>query len=221
MAYRGVRAVDCRATESQIAPYRPHCGTGRSRHPTKVLHFDFDVIDLRHMNAEAYVRMLNPAALALAARMRVRREERYSLIKDFTLSLARMAKARPVTDMVASFFFSYRRPDQAEDLKLRQEIARVEPKEMRDRIMQLTNPWIEAGKQEGLQKGLHEGLQKGRHTGEAELVLRLLARRLGALSVAQQKSVRKLPLSKIEELGEALLDFRSRGDLARWLRANQ
>jgi hypothetical protein len=187
----------------------------------KVLHFDFDVIDLRHMNAEAYVRMLNPAALALAARMRVRREERYSLIKDFTLSLARMAKARPVTDMVASFFFSYRRPDQAEDLKLRQEIARVEPKEMRDRIMQLTNPWIEAGKQEGLQKGLHEGLQKGRHTGEAELVLRLLARRLGALSVAQQKSVRKLPLSKIEELGEALLDFRSRGDLARWLRANQ
>ena len=95
--------------------------------------------------------------------------------------------------------------------------------------MQLTNPWIEAGKQEGLQqglqKGLHEGLQKGlqkgRHTGEAELVLRLLARRLGALSVAQQKSVRKLPLSKIEELGEALLDFSSRDDLARWLRANK
>ena len=52
------------------------------------------------------VRMLNPAALALAARMRVRREERYSLIKDFTLSLALMAKPRPVTDMVASFFFS-------------------------------------------------------------------------------------------------------------------
>jgi Domain of unknown function (DUF4351) len=124
---------------------------------------------------------------------------------------------RMLESMVASFFVSYRRPDQPEDLKLRQGIAKVEPKEMRDRIMQLTNPWIEAGKQEGL----HEGLQKGRHSEGAELVLRLLARRLGALSAAQEKGIRKLPLSKIEELGEALLDFTSREDLARWLRANK
>jgi flagellar biosynthesis/type III secretory pathway protein FliH len=127
--------------------------------------------------------------------------------------------------MVASFFFSYRRPNEAEDLKLRQEIAEVEHKEMRDRIMQLTNPWIEAGKQEGLQEGLQQGLQRGlqqgRHQGEAELVLRLLGRRLGALSAAQEKSIRKLPLSKIEELGEALLEFSSREDLARWLRLNK
>jgi len=176
----------------------------------KVLHFDFDVLDLPHMNAKTYVRMSNPAALALAARMKLQRKEHFSLIRDFTFSLARMAAARRVGDMVASFFFSYQRPDRAEDLKLRQEIARVEPKEMRDRIMQLTNPWIEAGKQ--------EGLHQGRHDGEAELVLKQLARRLGALSAAQQKHVRKLPLSKIEQLGEALLDFTSRDDLSRWLR---
>ena len=82
--------------------------------------------------------------------------------------------------------------------------------------MQLTNPWIEAGKREGLQ----QGRQEGRHEGEAELVLKLLARRLGALSAAQEKSIRKLPLTKIEELGEALLEFRSRTDLVRWLRLN-
>jgi hypothetical protein len=169
------------------------------------------------MNAEAYVRMLNPAALALAARMRVRREERYSLIKDFTLSLARAAAGRSVGNVVASFFFSYQWPDEEEALKLRQEIAKVESKEMRDRVMQLTNPWIEAGKQEGF----HQGLEKGRHTGEAELVVKQLARRLGALSTSQERSIRKLPLSKIEELGEALLDFSSRDDLARWLRANK
>jgi hypothetical protein len=119
--------------------------------------------------------------------------------------------------MVAAFFFSYQWPDEEEDLKLRQEIARVEPKEMRDRVMQLTNPWIEAGKREGLQ----QGLLMSRHAEGAELVLRLLARRLGALSAAQQKSIRKLPLSKIEELGEALLDFTSRDDLARWFRAKK
>jgi plasmid maintenance system killer protein len=79
---------------------------------------------------------------------------------------------------------------------------------MKDRVMQLTNPWIEAGKREG------------RHEGEAELVLKLLARRLGALSAAQEKSIRKLPLTKIEELGEALLEFTSRADFVRWLRLN-
>jgi predicted transposase YdaD len=83
--------------------------------------------------------------------------------------------------------------------------------------MQLTNPWIEAGKQEGLQRGL----QQGRHQGEAELVLKQLGRRLGILSAAQEKSIRKLPLSKIEELGEALLEFTSRDDLVRWLRLNK
>ena len=114
-----------------------------------------------------------------------------------------------------------RRPNEEEDLKSRQEIAKVEPKEMRDRIMQLTNPWIEAGKQEGLQQGLQRGLQRGRHQGEAELVLKQLGRRLGILSAAQEESIRKLPLSKIEELGEALLEFSSREDLARWLRLNK
>ena len=82
--------------------------------------------------------------------------------------------------------------------------------------MQLTNPWIEAGKREGLQQGRNEG----RHEGEAELVLKQLARRLGALSAAQEKSIRKLPLTKIEELGEALLEFTSRADFVRWLRLN-
>ncbi len=82
--------------------------------------------------------------------------------------------------------------------------------------MQLTNPWIEAGKREGLQQGLHQG----RHEGEAELVLKQLSRRLGALSATQEKSIRKLPLAKIEDLGEALLEFTSRADFVRWLRLN-
>ena len=122
--------------------------------------------------------------------------------------------------MVASFFFAYQHLDESEDLKLRQEIAKVECREMRDRAMQLTNPWIEAGKREGLQQGLQQGLHQGRHEGEVELVLKQLARRLGGLSAAQEKSIRKLPLTKIEELGEALLEFTSRADFARWLRLN-
>ncbi len=186
----------------------------------RVLCFDFDVLGLGSMDAGNYVKTPNPAALALAARMRFTSKNRLSLIKDFAITLARIRMVRRVADVVASFFFAYQHLDESEDLKLRQEIAKVESKEMRDRVMQLTNPWIEAGKREGFQQGRNEGRSQGRHEGEAELVLKQLARRLGALSAAQEKSIRKLPLTKIEELGEALLEFTSRADFVRWLRLN-
>ncbi len=83
--------------------------------------------------------------------------------------------------------------------------------------MNLTNPFIELGKRRGRQ----EGILEGRHEGQTELVLKLLVRRIGALSAAQDKAIRKLSAEKIEALGEALLEFRSSTDLARWLRQNK
>ena len=54
----------------------------------------------------------------------------------------------------------------------------------------------------------------------AELVRRLLSRRLGTISPAHEKVIRSLPLARIEALGEALLDFRSKADLTRWLKSH-
>jgi len=86
--------------------------------------------------------------------------------------------------------------------------------------MQLTNPFIELGKDEGIregrEKGLEEGMKKGRHAGEVALVLRLLLRRLGVLPVSQKRRIERLDLHKIE----SLLDFKSRADLTRWLKTN-
>jgi hypothetical protein len=187
----------------------------------KVLEFDFDVIDLGRMDAESYVRMPNAAAPAFSCRMRFRRERRRELIKGFALTLARLLPEPSVADRVAAFFFGYQGVSAEEALHLRDEIGRFGSTEMRDRIMQLTNPWIEAGRQQGRQEGLQEGISRGRQQGEVELVLRLLARRLGSVSAAEKKAVQRLPLAKTEALGEALLRFDSRADLASWLRRNE
>jgi len=97
--------------------------------------------------------------------------------------------------------------------------------ELRERFLQLIDPWIEEGKlrgrQEGLQKGLDEGYSRGRQQGQVEIVLRQLGRRLGRVSAAEKKAVRMLPLAKIEALGEALLQFDFRADLTSWLRQNR
>lgn len=65
---------------------------------------------------------------------------------------------------------------------------------------------------EGLSQGLNQGQQR-----EAALVLRLLRRRLGALTAAQETRIRQLPVLELETLGEALLDFEKPADLEYWL----
>ena len=58
-----------------------------------------------------------------------------------------------------------------------------------------------------------EGLQEG----EANLVIRQLRRRLGELPESQCSQIKSFPVSQLEDLGEALLDFQSIDDLDDWL----
>lgn len=75
------------------------------------------------------------------------------------------------------------------------------------------------GRQEGRQEGHQEGRQEGRLEGELELALRLLQRRCGPLAPEQLAQIRALPLERLEQLAEALLDFQSAADLEAWLGA--
>lgn len=52
------------------------------------------------------------------------------------------------------------------------------------------------------------------------LILRLLKRRVGNLSIEMEARIKALSLAQLEELGEALLDFTQMGDLLKWLDGN-
>lgn len=58
------------------------------------------------------------------------------------------------------------------------------------------------------------------HEGELTLVMRLLRRKFGTVSPALQVQIQNLPLTKLEDLGEDLLDFLSLTDLETWLAQN-
>jgi predicted transposase/invertase (TIGR01784 family) len=75
--------------------------------------------------------------------------------------------------------------------------------------------------QEWREEFLQEGRQEGQREEGLALVLRLLNRRIGIVEPDVEAQVRGLSLGQIEELGEALLDFRESADLQDWLRSNR
>lgn len=80
----------------------------------------------------------------------------------------------------------------------------------------IVQDWLKRGRKEGLEKGLEKGVEKG----ERFLVLRQLSYRFGKLSESTKSKIENLSLNQIEKLGEALLDFKEKSDLTKWLKEN-
>jgi predicted transposase YdaD len=78
--------------------------------------------------------------------------------------------------------------------------------------------------QEILEEGREEGRQEGREAGRkqeaAALAIRQLVRRFGSLDPACQERLAAMPLPRLEQLAEDLLDFTGPDDLQGWLAGN-
>jgi predicted transposase YdaD len=74
--------------------------------------------------------------------------------------------------------------------------------------------------QDAKAEGKAEGMNEGRQAEGQSLILRQLSRRFGTLSSKVNAAVIALPLVKLEDLGEALLDFKEVNDLMNWLETN-
>ncbi|HEY9703927.1 MAG TPA: DUF4351 domain-containing protein [Allocoleopsis sp.] len=53
--------------------------------------------------------------------------------------------------------------------------------------------------------------------GVAEVIFRLLKRKIGTVSPKLQETISELSIETLENLGEALLDFSTEADLQTWL----
>ncbi|MFK0730534.1 MAG: DUF4351 domain-containing protein [Gloeotrichia echinulata IR180] len=96
----------------------------------------------------------------------------------------------------------------------------MEPEE-RELIMQLSPLYLEKIR-EAEERGIEQGELRGQVEGKLALVVRLLARRLKVEQLPSDLllQIQSLPLVKLEELGEALLDFQQMANLMVWLTNN-
>jgi flagellar biosynthesis/type III secretory pathway protein FliH len=67
--------------------------------------------------------------------------------------------------------------------------------------------WKQGWWREGLDKGLEEGLQQGLRKGEAQLLLRLLRHRFGALPNWVEARLSNASAEQLEQWAERLLDI--------------
>jgi predicted transposase/invertase (TIGR01784 family) len=73
--------------------------------------------------------------------------------------------------------------------------------------------------QEAKQEGREEGREEGEQEGEKNLLLRQLSKRFGKLTDSYIQKISNLKIAQLEDLGEALLDFRDINDLDEWLKS--
>jgi predicted transposase YdaD len=82
-------------------------------------------------------------------------------------------------------------------------------------------PYITSVEEIGFERGLREGEERGLRAAEERsrsLILRQLTRKVGILPEKVTKKIETSSLSRLESLGEALLDFSSLADLENWLK---
>jgi predicted transposase YdaD len=79
--------------------------------------------------------------------------------------------------------------------------------------MQIVTSW----ERQGIAKGEEKGRQEGRQEQASSLVLRQLKRKFGKVSKPIEQSTTTLSIDRLNDLGEALLDFNSEADLRAWL----
>ncbi len=97
----------------------------------------------------------------------------------------------------------------AEELKqYEREFARMTPAD-KETMMELVTSWE--------LRGRDAGRQEGRQEGKEEFVARLIKRRFGKISSSIIEQLDHLFSDQLNDLGEAILDFKTNAELETWL----
>jgi hypothetical protein len=174
----------------------------------QVLRFEYAVVQLNRLNWRDFLNRSNPAAAALMSKMNIAKEDRPKVKAECLRLMTTLKLNQDKMKLIWGFVDTYLKLDEHETVVFKRETAQFQP-EIREKVMELPNSWIEEGMQQGMQQGLQQG--------ERLLVLRLLKRRFRDVPDSAVERINGLSIEPLGELGEALLDFQTVSDLETWL----
>lgn len=194
---------------SYDVPQRPEATFHRVDFPDfRVLEFNYRVIQLNRLNWRDFLRYQNPVASALMAKMKIAPSDKPRVKAECLRLMATLRLDRARMKLISGFVDTYLRLTADEEQLLQAEISTIEPS-TREVVMEIVTSWE--------LRGIEQGLEQGRQQEAVSLILRQLNRRFGGIAPDLEEKIRSLSVEKLEELGEALLDFSNVADLVDWL----
>jgi Domain of unknown function (DUF4351) len=174
----------------------------------EVLRFNYRAIRLNHLAWQDFVGKANPVASAFMAKMKIRKADRLLVKFECLRGLTELNLNPAQLHLLLGFVDTYLDLDAGENTRLLEQLGRIEGKGKED-AMQIVTSWE--------RQGIAKGRQEGRQEQASSLVLRQLKRKLGKISKPIEQTIATLPIDRLNDLGEALLDFNSEADLRAWL----
>jgi Domain of unknown function (DUF4351) len=150
----------------------------------------------------------NPVASAFMAKMKVRKQDRLLVKFECLRGLTELNLNPAQLHLLLGFVDTYLELAPGENTRLLEQLGRIEGKQ-KEAVMQIVTSWE--------RQGIEKGRQEGRQEQGSALVLRQLKRKLGKISKPIEQTIATLPINRLNDLGEALLDFNSETDLRDWL----
>jgi Domain of unknown function (DUF4351) len=106
---------------------------------------------------------------------------------------------------------TYLKLEPQEETILQEELDKIGIRE-KETVMNIVTSWMEQGIEQG--KVQEQSQSRAR---EANLLVKLLRRNLGAISATAEQAIAQLSFEQFEQLADALFDFTSEEDLLIWL----
>jgi len=172
-----------------------------------VLSFRYRVVQLNQLAWQDFEQRTSPVLAALMANMQRGPKEAARVKLACLRMLAKLQLDPARQELISGFVDSYLELTMEEEEQLGEELQELTPPE-RNNVMEIVTSWMKRGLEQGRQEGLDH---------ERKLVLRQLRKRLGDLDPAVKAQIELLSADRLEQLGEALLDFNTRSELDIWL----
>lgn len=169
-----------------------------------VLQFNYKSIQLNRLSWRTFLEKPNAAASALMAKMKIAPQDRGKVRNECLRMLATLQLDPARSKLIGGFIDAYLTLTAAEMKQYEREFKKLTSAEQEAR-MDLVSSWE------------RRGIERGLHDGKEGLILQMLNRRFGDIAPQVKERLNELPTDKLDELGLALLDFKSLTDLETWL----
>ena len=178
-----------------------------------VLDYNFDPIQLNQLDWHDFLQRPNPVASALMTKMKIAPADRPKVKAQCVAMLVGLELDEAKNQLLTGFMNTYLDLNQDEEKVFQAELDTLVSPQKKEEIMDFVTTRD--------LRVMAEGQLKGRQEGETDLLLHLLNIKLSSsLPPDLVERIQALSEADLRRLGEALFNFNTVSDVAKWLDQN-